>query len=116
MTATRLWLALPLVILTLVVALLLVWRPLDKLTATAPPVENVSVESVRLTPGLITLSVRSDGSEPVVIAQVQVDGAYRTFTASPHTPWAWLGLTRIDIPYQWIPGEAHRIALVTQTG
>ena len=31
-------------------------------------------------------------------------------------PSAWLGLTRIDIPYEWIPGEAHHIALVTGTG
>ena len=74
MAATRLWLAFPLALLTLVVALLLVWRPLDRLSATAPPVENASVESVRLTPGMISLSVRTDGSEPVVFAQVQVDG------------------------------------------
>jgi zinc transporter ZupT len=116
MTATRLWLALPLAILTLVVALLLLWRPLDRFTSGAPPVENARVESVRLTPGLISLTLRTDGSEPVIVAQVQVDGAYRTFTASPQIPSAWLGRTRIDIPYQWISGEAHRIALVTQTG
>ena len=67
-------------------------------------------------PGLITLTLRTDGSEPVIVAQVQVDGAYRTFTASPHVPSAWLGRTRIDIPYPWIAGEAHHIALVTQTG
>lgn len=116
MTATRLWLALPLVILALVVALLLIWRPFERLTANAPPVENATIESVRLTPGLISLAVRTDGSAPVVIAQVQVDGGYRTFTASPQVPTAWLGLTRIDIPYQWIPGEAHHIALITSTG
>ena len=29
---------------------------------------------------------------------------------------ARLGLTRIDIPYQWIEGEAHHIALLTSTG
>lgn len=116
MAATRLWLAFPLALLTLVVALLLVWRPLDRLSATAPPVENANVESIRLTPGMISLSVRTDGSEPVVFAQVQVDGAYRIFTATPEVPGAWLGLTRIDIPYPWIRGESHHIALVTQTG
>jgi zinc transporter ZupT len=50
------------------------------------------------------------------VAQVQVDGAYRIFTMSPDHPAARLGLTRIDIPYPWIAGEAHHIALVTQTG
>jgi len=79
-------------------------------------VENANVESVRLTGGLISLTLRTDGSEPVIVAQVQVDGAYRTFTATPQTPSAWLGRTRIDIPYPWISGEAHHIALVTGTG
>ena len=65
---------------------------------------------------MISLVLRTDGSAPVVIAQVQVDGAYRKFTASPGVPSAWLGRTRIDIPYPWIEGEAHHIALVTQTG
>lgn len=116
MAATRFWLILPLAILTLVVALLLIWRPFDRLIANAPPVENAKVDLVRLTPGLISLTVRTDGSEPVIVAQVQVDTGYRTFTATPQIPSAWLGLTRIDIPYEWIPGEAHHIALVTGTG
>lgn len=116
MTASRGWLAVPAVLLILVVALLLWWRPLDLLSAGAPPVEEAKVESVRLMPGLITLDLRTDGSEPVVIAQIQVDGAYRTFTATPERPTAWLGLTRFDIPYPWIAGEALRISLITQTG
>jgi zinc transporter, ZIP family len=116
MTANRLWLVLPFAMLSLVVALLVIWRPFDRLTASAPPVENAKVESVRLTPGLISLTLRTDGSEPVTVAQVQVDGGYRTFTADPHVPSAWLGRTRIDIPYPWIAGEAHHIALVTGTG
>jgi len=78
-----LWLCLPLVVLAGIVAALLFANPLDGLTASAPPVENVSVESVRLTPGRILLSVRADGSEPVQIAQIQVDGACRHFTQDP---------------------------------
>ena len=116
MAASRLWLALPLVILAAIVTLLLLWRPLDRLAASAPPVENAVIESVRLTPGVISLTVRTDGSVPVKIAQVQVDGAYRQFTQAPLRSSAWLGLTRIDIPYPWISGEAHRLALVTATG
>ncbi len=116
MSASRAWLALPAIILALTVALLLWWRPLDQLASGSPPVEEAVVEAVRLTPGLISLDLRSDGSEPVVIAQVQVDGAYRVFTATPARPSAWLGKTRIDIPYPWIAGEAHHLALVTATG
>lgn len=116
MSGARVWLALPAAILILVVALLVWWRPLDRLAAGAPPVEEAAVESVRLTPGMISISLRTDGSEPVVVAQIQVDGAYRSFTTEPGLPAARLGLTRFDIPYPWIAGEAHHVALVTRTG
>ncbi|MBC8037162.1 MAG: metal transporter, partial [Rhizobiales bacterium] len=110
------WLALPAAVLVLIVALLLIWRPLDQFSQQAPPVEEGAIERVHLTPGLISLDVRIDGSQPVIIAQVQVDTAYRLFTATPASARARLGLTRIDIPYSWIEGEAHHIALVTSTG
>ena len=110
------WLAIPAIALTAVVVLLLVWRPLDRLSAAAPPVEEISVESVKLTPGVISLSLRTDGSEPVAIKQVQVDGAYRTFAASPEIPATRLSQVQLNIPYPWIRGESHRIALITETG
>ena len=116
MSGTRFWLALPAVILACVVALLLWWRPLDRIAVGAPPVEEAAIESVRLSSGLISLNLRTDGSEPVIVAQIQVDGAYRSFTAEPQRPSARLGLTRFDIPYPWIAGEAHHIALITRTG
>lgn len=116
MNSTRFWLGLPVVVLVLIVALLLLWRPLDRLTHEAPPVEEAAIERVNLTPGLISLDVRTDGSEPVIIAQVQVDTAYRVFSATPAATGARLGLMRIDIPYSWIEGEAHHIALLTSTG
>jgi len=116
MSGTRFWLALPAVILACVVALLLWWRPLDRLAVGAPPVEEAAIESVRLSSGLISLNLRTDGSEPVIVAQIQVDGAYRSFTAEPQQPSARLALTRFDIPYPWIAGEAHHIAIITQTG
>ena len=116
MSGTRFWLALPAVIVACMVALLLWWRPLDRLAVGAPPVEEAAIESVRLSSGLISLNLRTDGSEPVIVAQIQVDGAYRSFTAEPQRPSARLGLTRFDIPYPWIAGEAHHIALITRTG
>lgn len=110
------WLILPLLVLAALVAILIFTRPLDELTASAPPVEQLSVESTRLTPGLISLSVRADGSGPVHIAQVQVDGAYRQFSQDPEGPIGRLGKVRINIPYPWISGEAHHTALLTRTG
>lgn len=116
MDSRHFWLALPLIVTVAVVALLLIWRPLDGLSQGAPPVEEAAIERVNLTPGLISINVRTDGSEPVVVAQVQVDTAYRLFTVTPAATGARLGLTRIDIPYPWIEGEAHHITLLTSTG
>jgi zinc transporter, ZIP family len=110
------WLILPLVVLAGLIAILVFTRPLDELTASAPPVEQLSVESTRLTPGLISLAVRADGSGPVHIAQVQVDGAYWRFSQDPEGPIGRLGKVRIDIPYPWVEGEAHHISLLTGTG
>jgi len=110
------WLILPLLVLAGLLAILILTRPLDHLTSSAPPVEQLSVESVRLTPGLIELSVRADGSHPLRIAQVQVDGGYRQFTQAPAGPIPRLGKARIEIPYPWVSGEAHHLALVTHTG
>lgn len=116
MRAKLAWLAVPAAALAIVVTLLLIWRPLDLVSNSSPPVEEVTVESVALTPGLIRMFLRTDGSRPVAIAQVQVDGAYRLFLADPSAPTSRLGALRLDIPYPWISGEAHHIALVTATG
>ena len=79
MAATRFWLILPLAILTLVVALLLIWRPFDRLDRERPAGRECR-RRIRSgsRPDLISLTVRTDGSEPVIVAQVQVDAGYRT--------------------------------------
>ncbi len=110
------WIVLPVIGLIAVLAIIVIGRPLDPLTASAPPVEELSMESVRLEPGLITLVVRADGSEPMRIAQVQVDGAYRAFEASPSTVIGRLESATVRIPYPWVEGDAHHILFVTQTG
>ena len=111
-----LWLALPALCLVAILSVVLIGRPLDQLTASAPPVEEISVEAVTLTPGLISLAVRADGSAPITIAQVQVDGAYRMFTALPSKTVGRLEAARIEIPYPWIEGEAHHLLIVTASG
>jgi zinc transporter ZupT len=116
MAKNWIWIVLPIAALVAVLAFLLVGRPLDPLTESAPPVEELAIETVRLTPDVITLNVRADGSQPVTIAQIQVDGAWRAFTATPSTSIDRLGAARIDIPYPWIEGETHHILLLTSTG
>jgi zinc transporter ZupT len=111
-----LWLLLPIAALAAILALLVWTDPLEELTRSGPPVEELSVESQRLTPGQIVLDVRADGSAPLSIAQVQVDGAYRQFSQDPAGPIERLGTAEIAIPYPWVDGEAHHIALVTSTG
>jgi len=110
------WLVLPALALAAILAVILIGRPLDRLSASAPPVEELAIESVTLTPGLISLAIRADGSLPVKLAQVQVDGAYRTFTATPSQTIGRLASARIDIPYPWIEGETHSVVLLTSTG
>ncbi|MEQ8696123.1 MAG: metal transporter, partial [Bauldia litoralis] len=77
------WIVLPVIAMTAVLAFLLIGRPLDPLTDSSPPVEELAVETVDLTPGMISLSIRADGSQPLTLAQVQVDGTWRTFTVTP---------------------------------
>lgn len=110
------WLLLPSLLLAAVLAWLVLERPLEDMSGASPPVEELLVEDAALSPGLISLSIRGDGSEPVTIAQIQVDGAYRTFTARPSATVGRLGTATIDIPYPWIAGETLRIVLVTAIG
>ena len=110
------WLLLPATVLAGLLAVLVLTRPLENLTASAPPVETLGVERVRLAPDRITVSVRADGSAPVRVAQVQVDGGYRRFRVEPPGPIGRLGTAQVVIPYPWLEGESHRIALLTGTG
>lgn len=111
-----LWLLLPIVALIGVVTFILVARPLDDLSAAAPPTEEVTFESTQLDPGVIRIGIRVDGSQPVSVAQVQVDGAYRLFTQTPEGPLGRLATATLEIPYPWVAGELHAIRLLTSTG
>ncbi len=110
------WLVLPVFILAALVTFILVGDPFQRLTDAAPPVEDLAVEGVELTPGLIVLDIRADGSLPVSVAQVQVDGAYRTFVLDPPGPVSRLGSASVSIPYPWVDGETHHILLLTSSG
>ncbi|HUC00669.1 MAG TPA: ZIP family metal transporter [Solirubrobacterales bacterium] len=83
---------------------------------TGPPVEEVSVESTKLRPGVIELTLRNDGADPVEVAQVAVNDAYAPFTTSAGHEIGRLGSTTLDVSYPWIEGEAYEIFVLTSSG
>ncbi len=111
-----LWAVIPLAILGALIWLFFATDPLKPLGVSAPPLESITVERTILDDEGISLLIRTDGSEPVQIAQVQVDGAYWAFTQKPAGPLSRLETARINLPYPWVEGEAHHIAFITSTG
>lgn len=90
--------------------------PLRSFNNGAPPVEALTVERTVLDQSGLQLLVRAGGSEPMVIAQVQVDDAYWLFTQVPAGPIARGDTAWIRISYPWVLGEAHLVNMVTNTG
>lgn len=117
--ATRLrfvWAIVPLIVLGLAAAWLYYANPLRGFDNGAPPVENLTVERTILDQDGLRLLIRGGGSEPMTIAQVQVDSAYWQFAQDPAGPIDRGDTVWISIPYPWVLGEAHRVTLVTGTG
>lgn len=84
---------------------------------TVPPIETLSVQRILLPePNLIELEVVNGGPDPITIAQVLVDEAYWHFTMEPNGTLERLQSATISIPYPWVEGEAHAIALISSTG
>lgn len=107
----------PLVLLGIVVAALLMFSPADRLKdPAAPPVETLSIRRVLLKPEGLVISILNEGPDPVTIAQVIVDDAYWQFSADPGLEVKPLGSTTLRVPYPWVAGEAHMIAVLSSTG
>jgi ZIP family zinc transporter len=82
-----------------------------------PPVEELSITRVELpAPGQMRLHVVNSGPQPSRISQVLVDEAYWSFRIEPGNLLGRLDRATIDIPYPWVFGEPHEVALVTSTG
>ena len=81
--ANAVWIVLPLLVLGLAAAWLVVGDPLRAFNNGAPPVEKLTFERQILDSRGLHLLVRAGGSEPMTIAQMQVDDAYWTFTQDP---------------------------------
>ncbi|MFU0503808.1 ZIP family metal transporter [Pseudaminobacter sp. NGMCC 1.201702] len=114
--AALLWLVLPIAALALAIAWLLIADPLRNFGNGAPPVENLTFERTILSSDGIRVLIRAGGSEPMTIAQVQVDDAYWQFTQEPEGPLARGSTAWLHLPFPWVLGEAHAINIVTNTG
>ena len=113
---TWLWFLLPLVLLAVLSLVVVKGGTLSRLARGLPPVEELTVDRVRLTPDHIVLDVVNGGPDPVTVAQVMVDDAFWTHTMTPERTVSRLGRARIEIPYPWVAGEPHHIKLVTSNG
>lgn len=111
-----LWIAVPLAVLGLAIAWLISTDPLSSFRNGAPPVENLTFERTILGSEGIQMLVRAGGSEPMTIAQVQVDDAYWQFRQEPPGQIARGDTAWIELSYPWVLGEAHAVRLVTNTG
>jgi ZIP family zinc transporter len=110
------WALLPILLIVLTGAAFLVSDPLRQFSVGVPPVEELTVERTVLDGNGIALLVRADGSEPIHIAQVQVDGAYWTFAQEPPGPLPRLSSAWLRVPYPWVQGETHHIVILSRTG
>lgn len=116
MSRILLWTALPILLIIAVAAGFLALDPLGSLTAGVPPVEELTVERTVLDGDGIALRVRADGSDPMQIVQIQVDGAYWAFAQDPPGTLDRLQAAWLRIPYPWVEGETHHLTLVTSSG
>lgn len=116
MTRQLLRILAPLVLILAVAGGYLVLDPLRGFGGATPPVETLTVERTQLDGDGIDLLVRADGSAPLEIVQVQVDGAYWAFTQDPPGPIRRLATARLAIPYPWVLGETHHLTILTKSG
>jgi ZIP family zinc transporter len=116
MSRSLIWALLPMALLVLVGAAFLASDPLRQFAAGVPPAEELTIERTVLDGDGIALQVRAGGSEPMQIAQVQVDGAYWAFTQDPPGPLPRLATAWLRIPFPWVHGETHGIVLLSRAG
>jgi zinc transporter ZupT len=80
-----------------------------------PLAEELAVERTVLEPGVIELTVRNDGPDPVSIAQAQVNDAFVQFSG-PDRPIGRLDSATLRLQQAWVEGEAYEVAVLTSTG
>jgi zinc transporter ZupT len=113
-----LWVAIlvPLAAIALMLALFAFGNPLSLFTANLPPIEDLTLERIKVVEGGFEVTVVNGGPDPVTVAQVLVDEAYWNFNISPGAMVPRLGRATIDIPYPWVETETHEVVIITSSG
>jgi zinc transporter ZupT len=111
-----LWIVPPLAVLAASLAWIVVSDPMRAFNNGAPPVEALTFERTVLDDAGIHVQLRAGGSEPMTIAQMQVDNAYWRFTQDPPGTIDRGATVWVDVPYPWVLGETHRVVVLTNTG
>jgi zinc transporter, ZIP family len=107
----------PLVLLAALVAVFIKFGPVGVFQQSFPPVEELTIDRIRLPEyGVMEVQVVNGGPEPVTVAQVMVDDANWVHELDGSRTIERLERRTIRIPYPWVEGEPHVVALVTSTG
>jgi ZIP family zinc transporter len=83
---------------------------------TVPPIEEVSIRRVELSPGEFKVTIRNTGPLPVDIALVTVDEAIWKAEFNPGRHLDRLQEATVRIPFDWVEGDPYKITLFTATG
>src|SRR3990172_395486 len=112
------WVAalLPLIALALLLSVFTLGDPLAMFKANLPPIEDLTFERIRVVPDGFEVTLVNGGPDPVMVAQVMVDGAYWAFQMSPSPTIPRLGRAMLHIPYPWVEAEPHAIRVITSSG
>lgn len=80
-----------------------------------PPIEALSVERAVLLPGVIEVTVRNTGPDPVQVAQVFVNDAFVDVVGGVD-PVDRLRTATLRLDYPWQDGQPYVVSLLTSTG
>lgn len=106
----------PLILLGLMLAVFAFGNPLALFSADLPPVEDLSIERIAVTPTGFEFTVVNAGPDPVTVAQVMVDDAFWNFDIAPLATVPRLGRATVTVDYPWVEGEPNVIRVLTSTG
>lgn len=102
--------------LALFIGVFLLIDPVLRMGISPPPTENLTIERVQVTAHGFAVKVRADSPEPLVLAQVMVDGAYWVFSQDPPGPISRMGSAWVRIDFPWVADEVHHLRFMTATG
>ncbi len=83
---------------------------------TVPPIEEVSIRRVELSPGEFKVTIRNTGPLPVDMTLVTVDEAIWKAEFNPGRHLKRLQEATVRIPFDWVEGDPYKIMLFTSTG